>query len=79
MYIISLIFQNHFHPDCGAFNTLLIVVHIDGEISLKKECLGYDTKLPLRVSLQLRDLKNVEYSFVAISSRSTLTRGGNTC
>ena len=40
--------------------------------------LGYDTKLHLTLSLQFGELRNVEYAFIAITSRSTLIQSGRT-
>ena len=40
---------------------------------------GYDDKLHLMVRLQYGALRNVGYSFTAITPRSTLTWIGSTC
>ena len=43
------------------------------------ECPAYDIKLHLIVRFQSSNLRHVEYLFIAISPKSTLTRRGSTC
>ena len=45
--------------------------------ALQKGCLGDDTLLHLMVKIQLRDLGNEEYFFIAITPTSTRTRSGS--
>ena len=43
------------------------------------KCLQYDTNLCLVVRLQAWSFGNIEYQFITIISRSTLTQNGSIC